>query len=371
MDAFTQKPSDQIGNEHQGGPVELTAIDILLFFWRYRLLVALCMLLAAGLAVFYVLVATPMFTAKAQLLIESRIPVTFREQVSETIATLDTPAVESQLAILLSENIAEKVVRKAGFLDERPEDEAGLSLNPFAWIRALLAAAAPEDPGAIAQAHNARLREAVSYLWSGMEVGRLGLSHVIEISYSSPDRDLAAKVTNLIADSYIEDQLETRAETARQGSAWLEKRIDTLRQQMNEAGLRVKEFKAKRDYRFPVSSGQGEPRVGEARAGEARAGEATEASEEQPASSLEDLESRASTYRKIYESYLQAYTESVQAQSYPVTNTRVITRATRPNGRSSPRGMKVLVIAVALGGLFGVGVALLLHSFGKSRLGRT
>ena len=366
MDAFTQKPSDQIGDEHRGAAVELTAIDILLFFWRYRLLVALCMLLAAGLAVFYVLVATPMFTAKAQLLIESRIPVTFREQVSETIATLDTPAVESQLAILLSENIAEKVVKKAGFLDERPEDDAGLSLNPFAWIRALLAAAAPEDPGAIAQAHNARLREAVSYLWSGMEVGRLGLSHVIEISYSSPDRDLAAKVTNLIADSYIEDQLETRAETARQGSAWLEKRIDTLRQQMNEAGLRVKEFKAKRDYRFPVSSGQGEPRVGET-----RAGEATEAPEEQPASSLEDLESRASTYRKIYESYLQAYTESVQAQSYPVTNTRVITRATRPNGRSSPRGMKVLLIAVALGGLFGVGIALLLHSFGKSRLART
>jgi uncharacterized protein involved in exopolysaccharide biosynthesis len=366
MDAFTQKPSDQLGYEPRGAAVELTAIDIVMFFWRYRWLVALCMLFGAGLAVLYILVATPLFTAKAQLLIESRMPVTFREQVSEAIATLDTPAVESQLAILLSENIAEKVVSKAGFLDERPEDEAGLSLNPFAWMRALLATAPPQDPAAIAQAHSARLREAVSYLWSGMEVGRLGLSHVIEISYSSPDRDLAAKVTNLIADSYIEDQLETRAETARQGSIWLEKRIDTLRQQMNEAGLRVKEFKAKRDYRFPVSSGQGEPRVGEA-----KAGEATEAPEEQPASSLEDLESRASTYRKIYESYLQAYTESVQAQSYPVTNTRVITRATRPNGRSSPRGMKALVIAVALGGLFGVGIALLLHSFGKSRLARS
>ncbi len=152
-----------------------------------------------------------------------------------------------------------------------------------------------------------------------MEVGRLGLSHVIEISYSSPDRDLAAKVANLIADSYIEDQLETRAETARQGSIWLEKRIDTLRQQMNEAGLRVKEFKAKRDYRFPTSSGQSEART-----------ETPTIGEEQPATSLEDLESRASTYRKIYESYLQAYTESVQAQSYPVTNTRIITRATAP-----------------------------------------
>ena len=359
MDDFTQKSADHLQYEHRSTDVELTLVDIVMFLWRYRFLIAICMILGAGLAVLYVVTATPIFTAKAQVLIESRMPVTFREQVSESIATLDTPAVESQLAILLSENIAEKVVRRAGFLDVRPEEEPGFSLNPFAWVRSLLAATTPADPAAVTQAENARLREATSYLWSGMEVGRLGLSHVIEISYSAPDRDLAAKVANLIADSYIEDQLETRAETARQGSIWLEKRIDTLRQQMNEAGLRVKEFKAKRDYRFPASSGQGEART-----------ETPAAGEEQPATSLEDLESRASTYRKIYESYLQAYTESVQAQSYPVTNTRIITRATRPNGRSSPRGTKALVIAVALGGMFGVGIALLLHSFGRSRLAR-
>jgi uncharacterized protein involved in exopolysaccharide biosynthesis len=364
MDDFIQTSPNHMQYEHRPAAMELSVIDVVMFFWRYRYLIVVCMMLGAGIAVIYVLTATPMFTAKAQLLIESRIPVTFREQVSETIATLDTPAVESQLAILLSENIAEKVVRKAGFLDDRPE-ERGSYLNPFAWARRLLASSKPQDPIALSEAQHARLHEAISYLWSGTEVGRLGLSHVIEISYRSPDRDLAAKVANLIADSYIEDQLETRAETARQGSVWLEKRIDTLRQQMNEAGLHVKEFKAKRDYRFPTSSGQVE-----AKTGDVKTDEAPPSGEEQPATSLEDLESRASTYRKIYESYLQAYTESVQAQSYPVTNTRIITRATRPNGRSSPRAMKALLIAAALGGMCGVGIALLLHSFGRSRLAR-
>jgi uncharacterized protein involved in exopolysaccharide biosynthesis len=363
MDDFTQKPADHLQYEHRSAEVDVSLADIVVFLWRYKALIAIWMLLGAVLAVFYVVTATPIFTAKAQVLIESRMPVTFREQVTENIATLDTPAVESQLAILLSENIAEKVVRKAGFVDARPEEETSFLRNPFAWVRSLLAASAPTDPAAVTQAEYTRLREAITYLWTGMEVARLGLSHVIEISYSSSDRDLAAKVANLIADSYIEDQLETRAETARQGSIWLEKRIDTLRQQMNEAGLRVKEFKAKRDYRFPASSGQAEARTTDA--------PAAGGVEEQPATSLENLESRASTYRKIYESYLQAYTESVQAQSYPVTNTRIITRATRPNGRSSPRGTKVLVIAVALGGMFGIGIALLLHSFGRSRLARS
>ncbi len=149
MDDFVQKSADHLQYEQRSTEVELTLVDIVMFLWRYRFLVATCMILGAGLAVLYVIVATPIFTAKAQVLIESRMPVTFREQVSETIATLDTPAVESQLAILLSENIAEKVVRKAGFLDIRPEEEPGFSLNPLPWMRALLAATLPTDPAVV------------------------------------------------------------------------------------------------------------------------------------------------------------------------------------------------------------------------------
>jgi uncharacterized protein involved in exopolysaccharide biosynthesis len=359
MDDITNRhdASEGLQYERREPEIELTLVDIVVFLWGYRFLIAACVFISAVLAVLYVLTATPLFTARAQVLIESRLPVNFREQVSESMATLDTPAVESQLAILQSENIAEKVVKNAGFLDAKPEEESGgISLNPLNWVRSLLAAARPPEPAAL-DAETQRLRDAMDYFWSGMSVSRLGLSYVIEISYSSPERDLAAKVANLIADSYIEDQLETRAETARQGSIWLEKRIDTLRQQMNEAALKVKEFKARRDYRFPTASAQGDAKPADA-----------DAVVDQPAATLEDLESQASTYRKIYESYLQAYTESVQAQSYPVTNTRIITRATRPNGRSYPRGTKVLAIAIGLGALFGVGIALLLHSFGRSRL---
>lgn len=359
MDDFVNRPTQQIDSDRRGGELELSLSDIVRFMWGYRFLIGACVTLGAVLAFLYVLTATPIFTAKAQVLIESRLPQNFREQqVSESIATLDTPAVESQIAILLSEKIAEKVVKNAGFLDSEPEQQ-GVSLNPLNWVRSLLASfGSAESDDAAAQ--RSRLRDAMEYLWEGMGVGRLGLSHVIEISYSAPDRDQAARVANAIADAYIEDQLETRAESARQGSIWLEKRIDSLRQQMNEAGLRVKEFKARRDYRFPASAeANTEPNA------------AAAAGEEAPVTySLEDLESQSTTYRKIYESYLQAYTESVQAQSYPVTNTRVITRATRPNGRSSPRGMKVLVIAVALGALGGIGLALLHHSYVRARAGR-
>jgi uncharacterized protein involved in exopolysaccharide biosynthesis len=363
MDDFVDRPRQTASHERDDSELELSLSDIVVFLWGYRWLIGACVSVGAALAVLYVLMATPIYTAKAQILIESRLPQTLKEYASETIATLDTPAVESQIAIIMSEKIAEKVVRKAGFLDAPEQEENVISLNPLNWVRGLISMLRGDDAAKLsADEEKSRLRDAMEYLWGGMHVGRLGLSHVIEISYNSASREQAAEVANHIADAYIEDQIETRAEAARQGTIWLEARIESLRQQMNEAAFKVKEFKARRDYRFPQNVAQ---------PGEAETKKASEPADERAtAITMEDLETQAATYRKIYESYLQAYTESVQTQSYPVTNTRIITRARHPNSRSWPRGSKVLVIAVALGGMAGIGLALLHYSFTRSRLSR-
>jgi succinoglycan biosynthesis transport protein ExoP len=74
---------------------------------------------------------------------------------------------------------------------------------------------------------------------------------------------------------------------------------------------------------------------------------------------LHDLESSAQTYRALYDNFLQRYMESVQQQSFPVTESRLITQATRPLIKSSPRSWLILALA-AIGGLvLGTGVAVL------------
>ena len=45
--------------------------------------------------------------------------------------------------------------------------------------------------------------------------------------------------------------------------------------------------------------------------------------------SLRDLESSAQTYRALYDNFLQRYMESIQQQSFPITEARVITKASR------------------------------------------
>src|SRR5262245_63724794 len=116
---------------------------------------------------------------------------------------------------------------------------------------------------------------------------------------------------------------------------------------MNAAALQAQEFRAKRDYRI---SPRREPGTEGAAAG---AGESAETHQ----NTLEELDSTAQTFRRIYESYLSAYTESVQKQSYPISNARVITEATAPTTKSYPRTKLILLFGGLMGALAGFGIA--------------
>ena len=73
---------------------------------------------------------------------------------------------------------------------------------------------------------------------------------------------------------------------------------------------------------------------------------------------LRELQSTAQTYKSLYDNFLQRYMEAVQQQSFPITEARLISTATRPLGKSHPRTRFILMVA-GLGGImlgFGIGV---------------
>lgn len=74
---------------------------------------------------------------------------------------------------------------------------------------------------------------------------------------------------------------------------------------------------------------------------------------------LRELESNAQSYQAMYDNFLQRYMESVQQQSFPITEARVISPATTPLVKSFPKTLVVLAGAL-LGGLmlsFGAAIA--------------
>jgi succinoglycan biosynthesis transport protein ExoP len=74
---------------------------------------------------------------------------------------------------------------------------------------------------------------------------------------------------------------------------------------------------------------------------------------------LHDLESSAQTYRDLRNNFLQRYMETVQQQSFPITESRLITTATPPRRPSNPRILLVLMVGAAGGVIAGFGLGLL------------
>ena len=69
---------------------------------------------------------------------------------------------------------------------------------------------------------------------------------------------------------------------------------------------------------------------------------------------LRELETGANTYREIYETFLSRFTQSVQQQSFPSTEARVVTDASVPRAPSSPKLATTLAFAALCGLGFGV-----------------
>ncbi|WP_083463406.1 GNVR domain-containing protein [Prosthecomicrobium hirschii] len=74
---------------------------------------------------------------------------------------------------------------------------------------------------------------------------------------------------------------------------------------------------------------------------------------------LRELEREADTYKNLYQAFLQRYQEAVQKQSFPITEARVITAASRPLVPSHPKKSLVVALATILGLGLGLGIAAL------------
>jgi len=321
----------------------LTPHDIKRFIKRYRSTILTCFLIGVLAAAAYSYTATPMYTARTQIIIDPSLPQVLRDTNSDTTFTIDNSQVESQLEVLRSEKIAIAVLDQLKLQDE-PE-----FTDPDSTLR-WLAGARPATP-------EGAQRIALGRYLSNLYVRRVGVSYAIEILYKSQSPELAAKIANATADAYIQEQFSARAQTAGRSNKWLEQRIDELRTQMNDAALSAQEFRAKRDYRITSSR---DP------APQQNAAESAQKAAAHRNNTIEELDTTAQTYRRIYESYLRAYTESVQKQSYPITNARVITSASPLIGKSHPKTKMILALGGFVGAFVGFGIAFFRQNIDRS-----
>ncbi|MER9057774.1 MULTISPECIES: GNVR domain-containing protein [unclassified Mesorhizobium] len=338
----------------------ISLADIAGFLRRYFGTIIACVAAAVLVAWFHNLTTDPAFTASTQILIEPKLPQHLQEG-GEVNLSLDTAQVESQIAVMQSEKIAVMVLDRLKLVDDpkfnRPQVPIlverirkikailveAFELQKSAWLTSLWEFSGldvPETPVMLTDYQKSR--RTMLIFRQGLDIRRVGVSYAINISFTSLDPEGAARIANATADAFVREQIETKAEAAREGGAWLEKRLRQLRTQMNRAMAKAQEFRSRHDYSVGE---EGEPEDGA-----------------NTVPTLEELEVTAETYQKMYESFLQAYTNSVSQQSYPVADARVITAATAPLQPSAPRPKLMLAFAAVSGFILGIGVSLARHT---------
>jgi uncharacterized protein involved in exopolysaccharide biosynthesis/Mrp family chromosome partitioning ATPase len=357
-----QSPQQQ---EREGGFTSLA--DIFAFVRGNLVPVGLFVALGLLLAQVYVVTTEPTYTASSEVLITPRLPASLQLQPSEINLSLDTAQIESQIVVLRSEKIAKLVidqldlVRDPNFtrtdtlasrlmiLEHLIRQTLGIDQdNAKLWFGNDAAAAQPDSSP---EAEFVRARRTMYTFMSNLDVHRVGVSYALEILFRSPNPELAASIANATADAYMREQLETRVTDAENGLQWLEDRIEHIRMQMNDAAIAAQTFRSRHDYTIGArtEASGGTP----SDAGKAKAADGSEAK----GVTLDELEATAESYKKMYESFLQAFTTS--ANQRPTADARVITVATSPLVPSGPRKKLILAFGAMSGIMLGVGLAFL------------
>jgi uncharacterized protein involved in exopolysaccharide biosynthesis/Mrp family chromosome partitioning ATPase len=355
--------------ERDGNRDFISLWDVTGFVRRYLILISIFTILGLLGSGFYILTTDPTYTARTQILIEPKISQLLQRQTGEVNLSLDTAQVESQIAVMQSEKIAMMVISELKLSEDpvfnQPRNPAIIqrmrklealfasswALEDRRWFTGLLQkhVGLPADDANQEAGEFEGSRRTMANFRDGLDVRRVGVSYAIDVSFSSRDAQTAADIANATAEAFVREQVENKAAAAREGGAWLERRLKELRTQMNTATQVAQEFRAKHDYR-----------VGRRLGGAFDDGDSVP-ERDKPAGhdgpTLEELEVTADTYKKMYESFLEAFTSSVSQQSYPVADARVITPASRPLIASHPRSKLILALGTLAGCMVGVGIA--------------
>lgn len=308
-------------------------------------------ILLASAAAIYVTVIPPVFTASAKVLVDPANSQIFTQDAMRFDSVAANARIDSQVEVVRSARISRvvitdlRLIEDPEFRSDRPA-RGGTLLDALGLGHSSIAAIpdgtpTPGSPTGSATQGSMWVARELLYTQAAFAthlfVRRVGQSYVLEISFRSSDPEKAAQIANAVAEAYVNDDIRVKSEAAQRGSDWLEERLGELRENTLEAMRQVERFKS----------------VG-------GAGSAAESHVR-----FAELESNSQAYQRVFESYLQRFTETVQRVSFPVGDARIVSSATTPLAHSYPKKKLIIAFAAVLGAAGGATVPLALRSFDR------
>jgi capsular exopolysaccharide synthesis family protein len=289
-------------------------------FIRRRLwIISLTCLVTWGIALLYLIAAVPTFTAEADLIIESKAPLTDAASVSTIV--------ESQIGIIKSESIARAVMQKLD-LTEDPEfvGRIGIVGGMIRSLAQLLGWSKPEPKSTV-------MRHALESFQRKLSAKRVGLTYIVAMSFESTDPERAAQILNTIPETFVARQMDAKYNLSLQDQVWIQNRLTELSSQASAAQKALEDYhKNRKDIADSVDAG----------------------AERALAAAAESSKGAYDNFRHVLRK-----NEAARQQSTPVFEASLVSKALPPLKASSPKRTIVLGLSTIAGVLLGIAFGVL------------
>ena len=229
----------------------ITFVDYFTHLRRRILLIFAWMGVCLGLSFLYLSYARIEYSATAQIALESRLrlPPGSDPSASALSPTLDSAQAESQVQVIKSisnlQYVFDSLNLEALFIGDP------VTPNFAARMLGFLLPQQEETVEQIKSKDRLRREAAFNAFSNQVAVRRLGQSYILEITYRATTAEMASKVANSIAASYIRGQIIYRGFSDQRSSDFLQGRISSLQSQR---ASRLKQYRvgSYQMYNFPT-----------------------------------------------------------------------------------------------------------------------
>ncbi len=217
--------------------------DCLRVALRRKWLILSMAAVAVAIGAVRTLTITPLYTAVVRVQIESSLKIVERGQVEQP-DTSDA-FLRTQIELLRSNAMAQRVAKMAALADD-PDFFRPRQFSFVAAMRSLFSGAAAQEN---VKPSKAALEEHAAAIVAGNQsVRSLPGSRLVDIAYSDPAPERAARVANTYGEAFIASNLDKRFQANVYAKAFLEDQLGQLKVRLEEAEKAVVAFAEKEEF---------------------------------------------------------------------------------------------------------------------------
>jgi len=242
------------GYGQTAGGDEIHLLDYLRVLHKRRWTAITAFLIVFGSVTVYTFTATPIFSARTQILIENENPNVVKfEEVYEQNKALDY--YQTQYRLLQSRALTRRTL-DAEKLWEHPlfagtDTSSGVSLNPISWVRASAKfvsgffVEAPKSAEPPEATESAMQSQVIDRFLAGLTVAPVRNSRLVDVSFLSPEPALSSRVANALAKQYIEQNLEFKFLATKEATDFLNARTAEQRKSLEKSEQALQQYREK------------------------------------------------------------------------------------------------------------------------------